>query len=70
MKIHRDARQPGQRVVTVDDLLATGGATLAAAQLVEHTGAAVASIDVLIELAGLSGRWALARYSLNSLLLV
>lgn len=54
--IHTDALHPGQRVVLVDDLLATGGTAQAAAHLVEKLGAKVVEIDFLIELAFLKGR--------------
>jgi len=60
LTIHQDALQPGQRVLLVDDLLATGGTLAAAARLVERTGAVVAHTAVLIELADLNGRQAMS----------
>lgn len=51
LEIHEDAIQPGQRVVIVDDLLATGGTALAAAKLVEQMGGEVVSMCFAIELA-------------------
>ena len=56
LEIHRDAIQPGQRVLIVDDLLATGGTVAAACQLVEMAGGAVQEVAFLIELVGLDGR--------------
>ncbi|BAS28463.1 adenine phosphoribosyltransferase [Limnochorda pilosa] len=56
LEIHRDAVQPGQRVLLVDDLLATGGTIAAAARLVEELGGVIAGFAFMIELAGLKGR--------------
>ena len=56
LEIHRDGIGDGQRVLIVDDLLATGGTVSAAAQLVRECGASVAGYAFLIELASLSGR--------------
>ena len=56
LEAHRDACQPGDRVLIVDDVLATGGTANAAAQLVGGTGAAVVGFSFLIELDFLSGR--------------
>jgi adenine phosphoribosyltransferase len=56
LEIHKDAIQPGQRVLIVDDLLATGGTISAAAKLVEQLGGEVAGYSFLIELAFLGGR--------------
>ena len=56
LEIHTDALRPGQRVLVVDDLLATGGTTVGTVQLVQRLGAHVVSLAFLIELAALSGR--------------
>lgn len=62
LEIHNDAIKPGQRVVLVDDLLATGGTMEACCKLVASLGATIAGISVLIELDGLSGRDRLSKY--------
>ena len=54
--IHQDAFERGERVVLVDDLLATGGTAAAAAELIEKAGGKVVEVDFLIELAFLKGR--------------
>lgn len=68
LEIHRDAIQPGQRVVIADDLLATGGTAAAAAALVEKLGGEVVGLTFLVELTFLGGREKLARYPVTSLL--
>ena len=68
IEIHADALRAGQRVLMVDDLLATGGTMLAACELVESLGAEVAGISVLIELSFLKGRERLGRYKLHTVL--
>ena len=68
VEIHQDALHPGQRVLLVDDLLATGGTVLAAARLVERLGGVVGGIAVLAELSALGGRDRLAGYDLTSML--
>jgi len=68
LEIHADALRPGQRVVVVDDLLATGGTALATAELVERLGAEVHAILFLIELRGLGGRERLGHRRVESLL--
>ncbi|HEX9750920.1 MAG TPA: adenine phosphoribosyltransferase [candidate division Zixibacteria bacterium] len=62
INMHIDSIEPGQRVVLIDDLLATGGTMRAAAKLVERAGGVVAGIGVVIELAFLPGREALDGY--------
>lgn len=68
LEVHADALYPGQRVVIVDDLLATGGTMLATARLVEKTGAQVVGMSFLIELGFLEGRNKLKGYELFSLI--
>lgn len=62
LEIHSDALGDGQRVLLVDDLMATGGTMEASCQLVGRTDAVIAGITVLIELTFLKGRDKLARY--------
>lgn len=66
IEMHKDSIQPGQRVVLVDDLIATGGTIKAAARLVEKLGGEVVKIIFLMELAGLKGREKLAGYDVAS----
>lgn len=68
IEMHRDAIKPGQKVVLVDDLIATGGTMKAAAELVEELGGEVVKIVFLMELAGLKGRDALAGYNVESVI--
>ena len=63
LEIHRDGIAPGQKVLLVDDLLATGGTMEACCRLVEHSGAQVAGCVFLIELVGLGGAERLAALS-------
>ena len=56
LEAHRDAIQPGQRILIVDDLLATGGTVLATIQLIEQLGGVVVGLAFLIELVYLRGR--------------
>ena len=67
MEVHKDAIKPGQRVVIVDDLLATGGTAKAAAHLVEKMGGKVECFAFVIELADLKGREVLDGYRVESL---
>ena len=67
LDIHQDALEENQRVVIVDDLLATGGTAMAAAKLVELLGAHVHSFAFLVELRALGGRERLHDYSILSL---
>ncbi len=68
LAIHEDAIRPGQRVLAVDDLLATGGTISATLRLVERLGGVVVGAAFLIELAFLKGRERLKEYALNSLI--
>jgi len=67
LDVHADALAPGQRVVIVDDLLATGGTAAAARKLVELLGATVAAAAFVVELAALDGRRRLAGCEVTSL---
>ena len=67
IEMHKDAVAPGQRVLIVDDLLATGGTAKAAAELVEDLGGVVVAIAFVIDLAFLKGREKLAGYEVFSL---
>lgn len=66
IEIHKDAIQPGQRVVIIDDLIATGGTTEAIIKMVEELGGKVVKIVFLMELAGLKGREKLNGYDVDS----
>jgi adenine phosphoribosyltransferase len=68
LQIHRDAFLPGERVLIVDDVLATGGTARATASLVERLGAKVVGIACLIELSFLKGRRKLEGYDFYSLI--
>lgn len=68
IEMHKDAVRPGQKVVLVDDLIATGGTMEAAARLVESLGGQVAKIIFIMELAGLKGREKLKKYNVASLI--
>ena len=67
IEIHEDAIKPGQRVVLIDDLIATGGTALACAHLVEKLGGTVVKYLFMLELAGLNGRELLKDYVVDSL---
>ncbi len=69
VEIHKDAIRPGQKVVLVDDLLATGGTMEANIKLVEKLGGEVVKVIFLIELAGLKGRGRLAGYDVSSVII-
>jgi adenine phosphoribosyltransferase len=67
LEIHFDAITEGQRVLIVDDLLATGGTVRATINLIERLGGEVAGVAVLAELSALNGRERLAGYDVHSL---
>ncbi len=66
IEIHKDAIKPGQKVVIVDDLIATGGTTQAIIRLIERLGGEVVKVCFVMELAGLKGREKLERYDIES----
>lgn len=66
IEMHKDSIKPGQKVLIVDDLIATGGTTEAMIKLVESLGGEVVGVDVLMELAGLNGRDKIKGYRLDS----
>jgi len=68
IEMHEGAVEPGERVLIVDDLIATGGTALAAAHLVESAGATVAGFGFIIELTFLPGREKLKGYDVESLI--
>jgi adenine phosphoribosyltransferase len=68
LEVHRDAVAPGERVVIVDDVLATGGTAAAAVRLAEALGADVVGLSFLLELTFLGGRDAIAGHAVTSLL--
>lgn len=68
IEMHKDAIVPGQKVVIVDDLIATGGTTEAIIKLIERLGGEVVKIVFLIELEGLNGREKLAGYDVDSVI--
>ena len=68
LEIHKDAVSPGQRVLIIDDVLATGGTAGAVAKLVEKLEGRVAGLGFILELDFLKGREKLAKYDVYSLL--
>ena len=68
IEMHKDSIKPGQKVVLVDDLVATGGTIEAAIKLVEELGGEVVKVVFLMELAGLKGRERLKGYEAESVL--
>jgi adenine phosphoribosyltransferase len=68
LEVHKDAIQKGQRVLIVDDLLATGGTAEATAKLAESLGAKIAGLGFVVELTFLNGRDKLKNYNVMSLL--
>jgi adenine phosphoribosyltransferase len=68
VEMHQDGVEPGERVLIVDDLIATGGTAAATAKLVESVGGEVAAFGFIIELAFLDGRTKLADYRVETLI--
>lgn len=68
IEMHSDAIKKGQRVVVIDDLLATGGTVGAIARLIENAGGEIALMSFLIELEELNGREALKGYNVSSII--
>ncbi|MBQ8085322.1 MAG: adenine phosphoribosyltransferase [Lachnospiraceae bacterium] len=69
IEMHKDAIKPGDKVVIVDDLIATGGTIEAIIEMVESLGGEVVKIEFVMELAGLKGRDRLSKYDIDSLLI-
>ena len=69
LAVHEDAIRPGQRVLAVDDLLATGGTMAATLRLIEQLGGQVMGVTFLIELAFLHGREKIKNYPIHSLII-
>ena len=68
LEIHKDAVKPGENVLLVDDLIATGGSLLASAKLIERLGGKIEEIAIVIELTELKGRENLSDYPFFSLI--
>ena len=68
VEMHADSVLPGQRVLIIDDLLATGGTAAAATRLVERLGGEVVGLEFLIELEFLEGRKVLSAYDIHTLI--
>ncbi len=68
IEMHKDSIKPGQKVVIIDDLIATGGTIEAITKLVESLGGEVVRICFLMELAGLNGREKLKKYDVRSVI--
>ena len=68
IEIHKDAVIPGEKVVIIDDLIATGGTVAAAAELISELGGEVVKMIFLMELAGLEGREKLGQYDVESVI--
>lgn len=69
VEMHKDAIKPGDKVVIVDDLIATGGTIEAIAEMIESLGGEVVRVAFVMELAGLNGRDKLSKYHVDSLLI-
>jgi adenine phosphoribosyltransferase len=70
LEMHADSLRPGQRVLLVDDVLATGGTLAASVALVEQLGAVVTAISVVIELSALGGRQRVAPHTVHALWII
>jgi adenine phosphoribosyltransferase len=68
LEIHRDAISPGQRVLVVDDLLATGGTVLGTIELIRRLGGEIAGLSFMVELTELGGRDKLGEFAIHTLL--
>ena len=68
LEMHKDSIKPGQKVVVVDDLMATGGTIEATAALIEELGGEVVKLIFLMELAGLKGRERLSKYDIGAVI--
>jgi len=68
LEIHKDAIAPGQRVLIVDDLLATGGTVMGTIELVRRLGGEIASLSFMVELTALHGREQLGEFTIHTLL--
>ena len=68
LRVHEDAVEPGQRVLVVDDVIATGGTAKAVVELVEQLGGVVVGVQFLIELADLDGRALLDGYDVRAVI--
>ncbi|MCK5667590.1 MAG: adenine phosphoribosyltransferase, partial [Gammaproteobacteria bacterium] len=68
LEIHEDAVQKGEKVIIVDDLIATGGTAVASCQLIEKLGAEVSACAFVVELDELNGRELLSKYRVHSLI--
>ncbi len=67
IEMHTDSLRPGQRVLLVDDVLATGGTLAASVALIEELGAVVTAVSVVVELSALGGRHRLAPHAVHAL---
>ena len=68
IELHKDAISPGQRVVLIDDLIATGGTIAAGTRLIEQLGGKIVKVLCLMELKGLEGRKKLENYDVSSII--
>ncbi|MCI5901267.1 MAG: adenine phosphoribosyltransferase [Blautia sp.] len=68
IEMHKDSIRPGQKVVVIDDLIATGGTIEAACKMIEELGGEIVKIVFLMELAGLKGREKLSKYDVESVI--